>query len=461
MPRFLPAIARGMRAVGARAGPVAASKSGQMLAIGFANVALGLLVTLILARLLVPAEFGAYALALNLAQLLTLPVEFGVLTLTVREVARARARADDDAMAGMVLFAAVLLMSGCTIMFIAVAAARAFGWTIAELPWLLQLWMFAAVVPLAMMNWARGVLLGFERAIDSALSENILRPILQIVLVLAFALAGPLDAVDAMIALCAALLLCFLWSVGRLRSSIAGRIRPARLRRAHFPLRAWFGALLPLALTNGARMINRRIDVVMVGFLASTLAVAGYSIAMQLTSVILVAQTVLNGLISPKVAYAFEAGQTARLRRTLGQATLISCAFAIVAALAILVVGRPVIVAMFGAGYAHAWEISLVLAIGQLFSGLMGPTALVLNMTRAEKKTLATGLAAAVLNIALNLLLVPRYGATGAAVASSATLVAIQTQRWAMAWRHTGVRTDIIAALAHARRRPANEAPPS
>ena len=443
--------AQHLRALTGHAGRMLGSKSGQMLLIGFVNIGLGLAVTMLLARLMMPSEFGEYALALNLAQMLTMPVEFGLLTLTVREIARSRAREDDEALAAMVLFAATMLMTTFVLLVAGLAVAEMLGFTVSELPRTLQYWTLAAVLPLALMNWARGILLGFERAIDSALSENILRPMLHLLFVVGLAIWGSVSSTGAMVAQVAALALCFFWSVWRMRSSLAGRIRLPLLRRDHFTFKSWFGALLPLSLINGARMINRRIDVVMVGFLANTVAVAGYTIAMQLTSVILVAQTVLNGLISPKVAYAFEAGQTARLQRILARTTLISCAFAMAAALGILFIGLPVITLLFGASYSHAWQLSLILAVGQLFSGLMGPTALMLNMTSADKKTLGTGILAAVLNVALSALLIPPLGSVGAAIASSATLVAIQTQRWAMAWRHTGVRTDIFAALAHIR----------
>ncbi len=80
-----------------------------------------------------------------------------------------------------------------------------------------------------------------------------------------------------------------------------------------------------------------------------------------------------------------------------------------------------------------------------LFNGLAGPTALLLNMSRLEKKNLVIGVFTAVLGVGLAIPLVSRWSVLGAAIASCSTMVVTQALRWWMVWRHIGIRCDAFS----------------
>jgi O-antigen/teichoic acid export membrane protein len=76
-----------------------------------------------------------------------------------------------------------------------------------------------------------------------------------------------------------------------------------------------------------------------------------------------------------------------------------------------------------------------IISAALVVRALLGPTTTFLSMTGNERSTLAAQALALVVNVILTLILAPRLGATGAALASAAGillwsgLLALQTQR--------------------------------
>ncbi len=80
---------------------------------------------------------------------------------------------------------------------------------------------------------------------------------------------------------------------------------------------------------------------------------------------------------------------------------------------------------LFGPEFATGASVLLVLVAGHGINVMTGPVGTVLVMTGHEKIMRNNVLAAAAVNIGLNLVLVPRMGALGAAVATAASLALV------------------------------------
>ena len=89
---------------------------------------------------------------------------------------------------------------------------------------------------------------------------------------------------------------------------------------------------------------------------------------------------------------------------------------------AFLVLGRPLLW-MFGRDFVAGYPLMFVLAIGLLARAAVGPAEKLLNML-GERRTCAHVYAGSfLLNLLLCLVLIPRFGAMGAAAASACALV--------------------------------------
>jgi O-antigen/teichoic acid export membrane protein len=184
-----------------------------------------------------------------------------------------------------------------------------------------------------------------------------------------------------------------------------------------------------------------------VGIYTLAVTVAGYS---RLLADVL-SQVMLNRQFASSAAES--ADVTVRITR-----------FAVVLAAAsglVLALGAPAIVtAVYGAAYAGVVPLVALLAPGVTALGASRlPSAYLLRLRRARLVVVPSVIALAV-NIALNLLLIPVWGAAGCAVASSLTYVLLAAFQMRLFSRTTGirarkllpVRADLLALLAAARR---------
>jgi O-antigen/teichoic acid export membrane protein len=79
--------------------------------------------------------------------------------------------------------------------------------------------------------------------------------------------------------------------------------------------------------------------------------------------------------------------------------------------------------AVFGPEFVPGWPVLIIIAAAQLFSTSVGSTQRILAMTGHQLLLMYVTVSSVVLNVVLNLLLVPPYGIMGSAVATAAATV--------------------------------------
>jgi O-antigen/teichoic acid export membrane protein len=100
---------------------------------------------------------------------------------------------------------------------------------------------------------------------------------------------------------------------------------------------------------------------------------------------------------------------------------------------------RPRLLSLYGSGYAGGATAMGLLIAGHLINAVMGLTPYVVVMSGRSSLFFWDNLGAAVLNLILSLLLVPRYGVTGAAIASLSSLVGLLSVQALQAYLLEGV----------------------
>jgi O-antigen/teichoic acid export membrane protein len=94
---------------------------------------------------------------------------------------------------------------------------------------------------------------------------------------------------------------------------------------------------------------------------------------------------------------------------------------------------------LFGEKYADSAPILALLALGYYFNAALGFNGLTLRVYGLVKMVVGLSLAAVVLNVAVNLALIPSYGAVGAGVGTCVTLLGHNfLKQWALR-RGTGI----------------------
>lgn len=84
---------------------------------------------------------------------------------------------------------------------------------------------------------------------------------------------------------------------------------------------------------------------------------------------------------------------------------------------------HPLTVLLYGQSYEQSWIILALLSFGYYFNAALGFNGLTLKVYGKLRYIVVINILAAVINIAINLLLIPRYGALGAAYGTCATMI--------------------------------------
>lgn len=201
------------------------------------------------------------------------------------------------------------------------------------------------------------------------------------------------------------------WAFLRLRSGPAGGVSGslALLRGGlRFGLKAYFGGLCAFLVL--------RSDIVLVSYLRGTEETGYYSIAVGIADVLLMLPTVVGTVLFPRLSAAADDGERWRLaRRILG----LMLPATPVALLLVLAAARPLIRLAYGQAFdpafpAVAWLLPGVgfMALNTVFMNLFGACGM-------PPITVLSPLVALVVNIVLNLVLVPVWGFVGASISSS------------------------------------------
>src|SRR5688572_21827142 len=173
---------------------------------------------------------------------------------------------------------------------------------------------------------------------------------------------------------------------------------------------------LPLAVAGAASLLMFRIDVLLLQWLRDSETVGVYSAAYRpFEAALLVPVAIMAAGFPRLVRLAADLGAFRALVSRLA-AILVGCAIG--AALFGWFAGPPLIAFLFGARYAPSTDLLriLVLALPAIFLNALLTQAIV--ALRRPWLVAASMAAALATNVALNLLLIPQLGATGAAIAT-------------------------------------------
>jgi len=173
----------------------------------------------------------------------------------------------------------------------------------------------------------------------------------------------------------------------------------------------------PMFLTSVMHLIIGQSDILMLGIMLNEHEVGIYSIVLKLatlTSFILVA---VNSMAAPKFSQLYHSGKINELKIvTQSSAKLIF--YTTLPIILIYIFAGFYILKIYGNEFTQGYYALIFLAIGQFVNAAAGSVGYFLDMTGGQKQFQYIVIIGAGLNIILNLILIPKYGINGAAIAS-------------------------------------------
>lgn len=387
-------------------------------------------VVLVLARALGKDDVGLYAQAYAFLSLLNLLALSGLRSGLTRFVAVHRADGNDAALRGVVRLGMSLTSIGAVVFA---------GLLLLLAPWLVHSYFSdpRLVEPLRLVAAA----LVFQTVTDSALGATqgfktmryfagiglICEPVLRIAITAALLSAG-MGIRGAMIALIVSNAVACTLALRALRALLGRRrVTPTYNLRELFGFStvSWLGSIASTGLIWAGT--------IMLGALSTSEQVGAYSVATRLVTLATFVMPPINASFAPRIADLFHRGRTDPLRRIYGVATSWILRLSLPAFIALIVLPRDLL-GLFGRDFRTAALCTLILACGKLVDAGTGPCALMLNMSGRPILNTIDNVGVLVLNITLNLYLIPRHGIIGAALAWAISLWLVNVARVVQVW---------------------------
>ncbi len=388
---------------------------------------------IVIARYWSEADYGVYSLSLVVLNMAALLAGLGLPQGVARSVAISRGKGDSAAATGDVGLSALLV-----VLFSFALAGLLFGLsgTIAngvfhEPSLTFPLKVFSLGLPLlVVLNLFSGLLRGFGDMRSTAWFRDGMKSVVFLAFVIPVAVTG-LDFEGVFYAYLAALALSctalLLYSAGRLP------LRPGRLRLS--PGDSGMNQLLWFSLPFvGIALLQQSvvwIDTLMVGGLRASIEVGWYSAAHPIAHFMSVPANALWLAYLPATALLYTRGDLRQMRSNLQVLTKWLCTVIWPVCLALLLFPDTVLTLFFGGEYAAGAYALRILAAGFALNACLALTSSSLVVLGRSQFVMMAGLTTVLLNIALNLLLIPRLGIEGAAIATAVSLTASSILRYA------------------------------
>ena len=379
-----------------------------------AGAGISILTHLFIARVIGQSEYGIYALMLSWTGVLAVVAQMGQDTSVVRflptYVARrqwSEARGLRRAIGTWVFAAAVVVGGlGCAWVYGSRSAHSA--------AWSATFYIGFATLPLTtLLNQSSALLRALKHAAASSAYSSVVR---RLVLVGVFGIAvlagahasAPLAALAAAIAMLVALAA----SSWHLRCNWPAEGKSSKPR---YTTRAWLKMGGKLGTISIVIVASRWLDVLILGAMVQPALLGAYYAAVQIAALAWYGANAANVILAPMLAERYDAqdfaGMEAVARRAAWYSFLVALACAVVFAL----VGRWAL-GLFGSGFEAGYVPMLILLLVYCVAGVLGDAPLLLSMTRYQLASSAFAAVGVAANCVVAILLIPKFGAIGAAL---------------------------------------------
>jgi O-antigen/teichoic acid export membrane protein len=431
------------------------SSSAGAMARGAARGALGALIASVLAlafqaivRHIVDIDtMGLFTLATTVVVLAQLPALFGLEAGAIRYVSLGAAEGDERAARGS---AQTALIAGIVLSTIAAGALFLLAPEICDrfhkpgATHLLQLASLALPL-ICTSRVCAACVLGFGltgRSSTITAAQNATRLLVTVPLVLLLADVTALGLGFAIAGLAGTLFA--IWLLRRVCPNI---LVPARDRWA---LRSMIGFSWPQTLSQSLYLATLWTDTLVLAHYGTAHQVGIYGLVVALLAPVSQLTVAVSQAFTPRIAGTHARGDSAGMAQMLRRVSYwnLVVALPILASMAVL---REPLLALFGRGYEAGATPLVLLAIGQLVLNAAGPLTAVINLSGHPRVTLFNNALVFGANFALCLVLVPRYGMSGAAASTLIALCSVtllQVGQVARLFRIHPFRDDQLRCLA-------------
>ena len=385
---------------------------------------------LLIARQWSASDYGVFSLAFAILNISVIISTLGLQRGTSRSIAYARGKNENEKIQGFVSASLWLALAGSLILcFILFLVSEAIAENIFHEPALTtSLRIFSIAIPFfTLLNVFTGIFLGFglvqAKVYFKEILRNLLFPLLLLgVILLNLSFSGVFYAYTASLAIPCLLLIIYA------RKHLPSSIRIAK-HAADPAAKELLFFSLPLLGVAMLGMIIAWADTLMLGYFKTSATVGLYNAAQPLAHFITYPLEALLLVYMPVTSGLYAKGEMSEMRRNFSVLTKWLCSLTLPLFLILFLFPDVVLNFLFGANYIFAATALRILSLGFIVSNFLGPSGATLIAIGESKFIMWATLTTAVLNVGLNILLIPPFGIVGAAVASVVAIISVNLIR--------------------------------
>ncbi len=376
---------------------------------------------ILLARWMGIFEFGLFTYCIVLMSVLSVLTSFGLPWAAVRFLSEYGARNEWAKFRGFLTSARVAaIWAGTVCCVVAVTVVQLLGGQISEelaLPLILVL----ACLPLQSLNELQEGVGKSQGWIGLALMPAfIFRPLIMVGLLGVAKLAGyETNAVTGAYALLVSMLVITAGQYFLQIRSFKAKIPSGPLA---FELRTWVGVSMGLLLLEGFSMLLLHSDVLVLKLFVSADQISLYYAAVRTISLTSFVYFAIASAFGMRFSALFATGDLEGLQSVYRKACMLTFWPSLLMASAVLVLGKPLLW-LFGPEFMAGYHLMFVIAGGLLARAAIGPMQVMLSMCGGQKQCAIVLFAVLVLNVSLNLILIPHFGLMGTAIATMVSML--------------------------------------
>ena len=302
------------------------------------------------------------------------------------------------------------------------------------------------LVPIWALLWIRcSVVRAFGGVVWAVAPDRLVRDgvLVGLVAVAAIWLKLHIDAPQLMIATLVSS------AVGLVLASLAMRRlcpRPARDAMPTYAASMWRGVALPLVLIGATEALMNRTGVLLLGWLGDTKGAGVYSLVFNIAFVVALPRTAVNTLFAPTISSLFTRNDPMMLQVLVARAATWTLGAGASIAIVLAVLAEPLL-AWFGPGFEDGVPGLRILLLGQVIVSSTGSQLYVMTMTGHERGAVKLLASCAGANVVGCIVLISLFGLTGAAISTTAALVAWNMAMAVFIWRRLHFLPGLLATF--------------
>ncbi len=411
--------------------------AGMVMGIRIAGAGIAYGSQVLLARWMGPSEFGIYIYAWTWITLLALLAPIGLTISMVKFIAQYMATKDWGLIAGIIRWSRNFV-AGTSLLI----AAAGVLFVYLNQSWIAQHYItpfyiaFASLPVFALLALCSGMARGFGWLGLAYSPQYLVRAGLLIVVVGILVAFG--SSATAVMVLAVAWLACIV--------ALGAQILIFRRRIPHEVVQSapaykrpfWFRVSVSMFFIDAFSLILYNTDVVMVGMLLPPDRVAIYNAALRTATLVSFIHDGVVALAASRFSAMFAQNKRRELQSLVRGIILLTLCMSLGVAAVLIGFGHTIL-GLFGPEFQAGYPVLVVLIMGHLVLWSFASLGEVLNMTGNEKATAIVFGCAALVNLVLNAILIPRYGLIGAAFATATSMALITLPVMVLAWRRLGI----------------------